>query len=218
MKGKRTAFGFLETDDLRNRVTKELGGLLPTLDERILWTDYIPGSALRTNTPLVAIGYADKVRYVDVSHLSPFKMVNEVMNALDDYCPQVQFLSPRQVAVLQEDLDQLALDRTQVVSDALHMMQNPAVTIDDCCRIAKEASRIGIFPKYFPDPDASASGNVILNFLRSRQATFMDAQMLTEMLTEVIKSRKYLTTRGMGALEAEREESACEDQEEMEIS
>ena len=185
----RNAFGFFEDDVQRNTLVKKLGGLLPTLDHSIEWVDYIPGTAVRTNTPLIVLGYADKVKYVNVKGLSPFKMVNEVMNALDDYCPQVQFMTPRQLREIQEDLERLAIDRTLVTKDTLAILESGKLTPKDCTYVAKTASEMEILPSFFPDEKAVADGKVLETFLKTSRATFMDTQMLADMLKEMDRKR-----------------------------
>lgn len=186
---KRNKYGFKEGDVLRNEITKKLSGLLPTLDPKISWVDYVPGDALVTRTPLVAIGFGDGVKYVNVDGLSPFKMVNEVMNALDDYCLPVQFLGPRSLSVIQEDLERLAIDRTEVTANALSVMKSFLLKDEDFEEIIRNASEMGILPKYFPDENAKAKKEVLREFLKHSRATFMDTQTLAMELEEKLLSR-----------------------------
>lgn len=194
----RNQYGFYLDDVERNTLVKKLGGLLPAIDPRIEWVDYVPGTAVKTNTPLVVVGYADKVRYVDVKGLSPFKMINEVMNALDDYHPQVQFLSERKLAVIEDDLERLAMDRMEVTDEALRILARKTesdgkkrylLSKSDCSGITKLASEMEILPMFFPDKEVLAGRNVLSEFLRHNRATFMDTQMLTDMLREKEKLR-----------------------------
>ena len=102
-----------ERDAKRNAIVKDMDSLLRKIDPRVTWIDYIPGKYISTNWDLVAIGVDSKVKYVDVTGKSPFKLVNEVLNAMDDFRLDVQFLNNRQFAFVEKDLSQLAKIRSE---------------------------------------------------------------------------------------------------------
>lgn len=181
---------FSNQDYQRNNIAKKLGGLLPEIDPRVLWVDYIPGDALRNGTPLIAIGIDKTVKYVDISDLSPFKVVNRVLNAMDDYCLQVQFLNDRQVREIQEDLGNLALDRTEVASEALRLLRVSGFDSTICTRIAVKAVEKGILPSFFPDnKEVEITSDILRHFLRNNRTTFMDTQILTDFIKEELRER-----------------------------
>lgn len=197
---------FTELDLHKNNIAKTLGKLLPEIDPNVSWADYIPGDALHTGTPLVAIGLqSGSVKYVDVSNKSPFKLVNEVLNAMDDYCLDVQFLNSRQVEEVAGDVALLAKDRAKVASETLEKLKHSKISMKECLAIVKEAQKLGVFPPFFPltnGPNGIAP-ELLENFLKTNKATFVDTQILADLVDEQIKKNEITKNANEKMLERE---------------
>lgn len=180
----------IDTLDIkRNNISKKLAVLLPEIDPRVSWVEYIPRDALTTGQVLVAIGMINGcVKYIDVHKLSPFKLINKVMNAMDDYCPTVQFLNERQINAVSGDIALLAQDRAVVAKEALERI--PELS-DECCkRIVMKAQKDGVLPPFFPDnPDTYVTSKVLSDFLKSKEATFMDVQILSDLIKKELEKQ-----------------------------
>lgn len=90
-----------ETDIQRNEIVKELGRLLPKIDPRVSWAEYIPKSA-GLPFPVIVICIENKLKFVEILPESHFKMTKRIINAMDDYCFDVQFLTDSKSAFIKE--------------------------------------------------------------------------------------------------------------------
>lgn len=196
---------FKEIDLQRNNLTKKLGALLPQIDPKVCWVDYIPKDALKTGESLVAIGMKEgSVKYVNVTNKSPFKMINEVLNAMDDYHLEVQFLNARQMSIIADDIAILAKDRMKIANDTLAMLEENYFSEEDCLEIIIKAQNAGIFPDFFPETEnqVKVTSEMLERFLKTNQATFIDTQIISDLITEQLQLHKE-------NLEMEYDEEIC---------
>lgn len=180
---------FRKVDLQRNNIVKKLGFLLPQIDSRVIWADYIPGTAVKTGQSLVAIGIENgDIKYVDISKKSPFKLVNEVLNAMDDYCLEVQFLNSRQVSIIKEDIFLLAKNRAKIANETLIILRESTLTPKECADIVRKAQELGIFPDFFPatNKPEGISIEMLEKFLKTTAATIIDTQILSDLVKEQI--------------------------------
>lgn len=183
--------GFREIDLQRNAIVKKLGALLTQIDPRVKWADYVPGGVTKTGRPLMIIGTESGVKYVDVGNLSPFKLVNEVLNAMDDYCLDVQFLNERQCREIEGDIAMLAKDRARVADHTLSMLSE-SIEEKDCLAIVRKAQEAEVFPQFFPlteEPDGITT-ETIRKFLTTNSATFVDTQIIADLVEEQLKTKE----------------------------
>lgn len=185
--------GFKNSDLQRNNIVKKLGALLPQIDPRVKWTDYIPEAVIHTGDALVAIGMDNGcVKYINISGKSPFKLVNEVLNAMDDYRLDVQFLNARQMKEIEADINMLAKDRAKVAADILEMLEESHLSNSDCLSIVAKAQSAGIFPEFFPETEElkGVTIDILKKFLKTNAATFIDTQIISDLVIEQIEKNK----------------------------
>lgn len=195
---------FSEIEIQNNNIVRNMGHLLSQIDPRVRWTDYIPADALHIGHSLVAIGMSNnKVKYVDVSEffdtrytackkmtkdLSPFKLVNRVLNAMDDYHLEVQFLTNHQLSFVTEDIAKLAKDRALIAKQTADILRYENV---DCAHIVYKAQELGIFPEFFPNqPDTEITGDMLADFIENCRATFIDTQIIAELVEEELEKTR----------------------------
>lgn len=182
---------FKEIDLERNKIVKRLGSLLPQIDPRVKWADYIPADCITTGQSLIAIGLTNgRVKYVDTTNKSPFKLVNEVLNAMDDYCLTTMFLNDRQMSVIENDIASLAKDRAIVAHEAFRVLALHNFTKEDCLEIITKAQKAEVFPAFFPNTSPVVDKKMIEKFLKGYQATFIDTQIITELIKK--QAEKYI--------------------------
>ena len=183
-----------------NNIIRNLGHLLSQIDPRVRWTDYIPGTALKSGHSLVAIGKKDcSIRYVDISDycdrkdigilrddLSPFKLVNRVLNAMDDYHLETQFLTQKQLNYIKDDIANLAKDRATIAKQTADLLRFSNI---DCFPIIFKAQELGIFPQFFPKDfkEEEITGDMLADFIENCRATFIDTQIIADLVEERIK-------------------------------
>lgn len=175
-----------ERDAKRNAIVKDMDSLLRKIDSRVTWIDYIPGKYISTNWDLVAIGVDSKVKYVNVTGKSPFKLVNEVLNAMDDFRLDVQFLNNRQFAFIEKDISQLAKIRALLIANANQLITH--LSKEDCVTILHNAQENGFLPRFYLEDlekyDNSDPKKLLMQNFESYNATLLDTVAIAKMVED----------------------------------
>ena len=173
-----------EKDTHRNAIIKDMDSLLRKIDPRVSWTDYIPGKYLSTGWDLVAIGVGNTAKYVNVSDKSPFKLVNEVLNAMDDYRLDTQFLNNRQFAMIESDIMKLTKTRILLISNAKKLLND--LSNEDCLNILYQAQEKGYLPRLYLEDienyNGSEAKNLLMKDLETNKATLLDTMAISELI------------------------------------
>lgn len=122
------ATGITRTDMQRNEIAKDLRSLLPKIDPRVKWVDYIPEAA-GLPFSVIAICVGNRVKYVDIYSESHFKMMKRVINAMDDYCFDVQFLTDSKVSMINDTLAEIMERKTMVANWIVGCFNNEDIDI-----------------------------------------------------------------------------------------
>lgn len=175
-----------QNDMKRNSIIKDMDELLRKIDPRVTWIDYIPGKYISTEWDLVAVGVGSKVKYVNVTGKSPFKLVNEVLNAMDDYRLDTQFLNSRQFALIEKDITKLAKIRALLIANANHLVQY--LSNEDCKNILHNAQENGFLPHYSLEDlekyDNSDPKKMLMKNMESYNSTLLDTVAITKMVED----------------------------------
>lgn len=181
-----------EPEDIRrNSIAKQLGGLLPQIDTNVSWVDYVPAKALSIGHSLIAIGMKDgRVKYVDIHKRDPFHLVGTVLNAMDDYNLEIQFLNAKQMKEIEHDLSVLATDRLEMAAKGLLMLEE--LSDEDKAEIVNAAIDYKIFPNFFPNKtqDTSVLAPLIEKFIVTNSATLVDTQILFNLICGKSEEKK----------------------------
>ena len=95
----------ITTKDEYQIMTEHLQPLLCLVDRNIQSLEYVNIN----QKDLIKLNYENKARYIDVSNLDPFKVLNTVVSTMDDYNLHYLFLTDQQVydiyGITEEDLE-----------------------------------------------------------------------------------------------------------------
>lgn len=172
--------GITRTDLQRNEIVKDLKVLLPKIDPRVKWVDYIPKAA-GLPFSVVAICVGNKVKYVDIFSESHFKMMKRVINAMDDYCFDVQFLTDSKVAMMKDALAMIAEQKTIVANRIVDIFQNEDIDISVFRKITSILS---------PNTEVTDSKLGKQLYANIWSATCIDLQSCMDLIEEHLKSKE----------------------------
>lgn len=174
----------LPIDTQRNLIIKEMDVLLRTIDPRVTWIDYIPGHFMNVEFDLAVIGVGNTAKYVDVTKKSSFKVVNEILNAMDDYRVDTQFLNNRQVAAIATNISDLSKNRVLLISNTNKILDN--LTENDCSYILHNAQKEGYLTRFYLEDiecrTEYSSKQLLLKEINSNKLTLIDTIALTKMI------------------------------------
>ncbi len=97
-----------------NQITKRLASLLPFIDDRIIWTDYLSLS----DEDLIAVGLRNgETKYACVTGLTSQEVPMHVIGCLDEVNFYKQFLTKRAVNSISEEISDYAKETAYRINE-----------------------------------------------------------------------------------------------------
>ena len=170
-----------KTDIDKNKIIKDLGLLLPQLDSRVSWVDYIPRRKLSTNQDIVILGLKNgKVKYIDITGESHFDLVNKILNTMNDWNMENQFLNTRRAALIEPEIYRLSRQTSYWNNKILQALSNKEISNDECEDFVLKAQTYGVFPDFFiPNLSHEINVHTLSDFLKTNKSTFIDTELLS---------------------------------------
>lgn len=170
-----------KTDIDKNKIIKDLGLLLPQLDNRVSWVDYIPRRKLSTNQDIVILGLKNgKVKYIDITGESHFDLVNKILNTMNDWNMENQFLNTRKAALIEPEIYRLSRQTSYLNNKILQALSNKEITNEECEDFVLKAQAYGVFPDFFiPNLSHEINVHTLSDFLKTNKSTFIDTELLS---------------------------------------
>lgn len=170
-----------KTDIDKNKIIKDLGLLLPQLDNRVSWVDYIPRRKLSTNQDIVILGLKNgKVKYIDITGESHFDLVNKILNTMNDWNMENQFLNTRRAALIEPEIYRLSRQTSYLNNKILQALSNKEITNEECEDFVLKAQAYGVFPDFFiPNLSHEINVHTLSDFLKTNKSTFIDTELLS---------------------------------------
>ena len=170
-----------KTDIDKNKIIKDLGLLLPQLDSRVSWVDYVPRRKLSTNQDIVILGLKNgKVKYIDITGESHFDLVNKILNTMNDWNMENQFLNTRRAALIEPEIYRLSRQTSYLNNKILQALSNKEITNEECEDFVLKAQAYGVFPDFFiPNLSHEINVHTLSDFLKTNKSTFIDTELLS---------------------------------------
>lgn len=170
-----------KTDIDKNKIIKDLGLLLPQLDNRVSWVDYIPRRKLSANQDIVILGLKNgKVKYIDITGESHFDLVNKILNTMNDWNMENQFLNTRRAALIEPEIYRLSRQTSYLNNKILQALSNKEITNEECEDFVLKAQAYGVFPDFFiPNLSHEINVHTLSDFLKTNKSTFIDTELLS---------------------------------------
>ena len=170
-----------KTDIDKNKIIKDLGLLLPQLDSRVSWVDYVPRRKLSTNQDIVILGLKNgKVKYIDITGESHFDLVNKILNTMNDWNMENQFLNTRRAALIEPEIYRLSRQTSYLNNKILQALSNKEITNEECEDFVLKAQAYGVFPDFFiPNLSHEINVHTLSDFLKTNKSTFRDTELLS---------------------------------------
>ena len=170
-----------KTDIDKNKIIKDLGLLLPQLDSRVSWVDYVPRRKLSTNQDIVILGLKNgKVKYIDITGESHFDLVNKILNTMNDWNRENQFLNTRRAALIEPEIYRLSRQTSYLNNKILQALSNKEITNEECEDFVLKAQAYGVFPDFFiPNLSHEINVHTLSDFLKTNKSTFIDTELLS---------------------------------------
>lgn len=164
----------------KNKIIKDLGLLLPQLDNRVSWVDYIPKRKLSTKQDIVILGLKNgKVKYIDITGESHFDLVNKILNTMNDWNMENQFLSTKKVTQIEPEIYKLSRQTSYLNNKILQALSNKEISDKECEDFVLKAQAYGVFPDFFiPNLSHDINAQTLSDFLKTNKATFIDTELL----------------------------------------
>lgn len=170
-----------KTDIDKNKIIKDLGLLLPQLDSRVSWVDYIPRRKLSTNQDIVILGLKNgKVKYIDITGESHFDLVNKILNTMNDWNMENQFLNTKRTALIEPEIYRLSRQTSYLNNKILQALSNKEISNEECEDFVLKAQTYGVFPDFFiPNLSHEINVHTLSDFLKTNKSTFIDTELLS---------------------------------------
>ena len=170
-----------KTDIDKNKIIKDLGLLLPQLDSRVSWVDYIPRRKLSTNQDIVILGLKNgKVKYIDITGESHFDLVNKILNTMNDWNMENQFLNTRRATLIEPEIYRLSRQTSYWNNKILQALSNKEISNEECEDFVLKAQTYGVFPDFFiPNLSHEINVHTLSDFLKTNKSTFIDTELLS---------------------------------------